>query len=138
MASVEDQLARLEKRLLAVPEAVKKALQKSLDKAAADVAAAAKRLAPDEDGTLAGTIRVEQGPHELSRAIVAGGDATTKDVEDGKSPSYDYAKAQELGTRHQRPRRFLRPAERILRRRNRARIVRDARKAIRGLPGPQT
>lgn len=137
MASVEDQLARLEKRLLAVPEAVKKALQKSLDKAAADVAAAAKRLAPDEDGTLAGTIRVEQGPHELSRAIVAGGDATTKDVEDGKSPSYDYAKAQELGTRHQRPRRFLRPAERILRRRNRARLVRDGRKAIRDLPGPQ-
>lgn len=137
MARTEDQLNRLEKRLLAVPEAVKQALMKSLDKAAADVAAAAKRLAPDEDGTLASTIRVEPGPHELSRAIVAGGDATTKDVEDGKSPSYDYTKAQELGTRHQRPRRFLRPAERILRRRNRARIVREARKAIRDLPGPK-
>lgn len=133
MASSNDQLARLEKRLLGLPSALKTGLKPTLDKAAAEVAASAKYLAPDEDGTLASTIRVEPGRHELSRAIVAGGAATTKRVEDGKDGSYDYAFAQELGTRHQSPNKFLRPAWRIRALRIRRAITRKAGQIIRGM-----
>lgn len=135
MASANEQLKRLEKRLLGLPEALKQGLQPTLDKAAAEVAASAKYLAPDEDGTLASTIRVEPGPHELSRAIVAGGAATTKPVENGKDASYDYAFAQELGTRHQRPNKFLRPALRIRLKRIRSALMRKGGQIIRGTFG---
>ncbi|WP_020187104.1 HK97-gp10 family putative phage morphogenesis protein [Methylopila sp. 73B] len=135
MASIDQQLAKLEKRLNSIPKELKTGLQPTLDKAAAEVAASAKTLAPGDDGTLASTIRVEPGRHELSRAIVAGGAATTKPVEDGQDGSYDYAFAQELGTQHQQPNKFLLPAMRIRFQRNRRRITREAGKIIRALWG---
>ncbi len=107
-------IGRLMKRLNAIPAEVRKAVHPALDKNANELANLMKRLAPEDDGDLIESIGVEQGRHELSRAVVAGGEKTTRPVREGADATYDYAFAQELGTRHMPANPYFYPAKRLL------------------------
>jgi HK97 gp10 family phage protein len=50
-------------------------------------------------GNLQASVRVEQGRREFSVVIKAGGPLTTKPVRSGQTATYDYALANEFGTR---------------------------------------
>lgn len=73
-------ISRLQRRLNAIPAAVRQAVQPSLDKNSNELANLMKRLAPDDPETkgddLRSSIHVEQGKHELSRAVVADAEHT--------------------------------------------------------------
>ncbi|SFZ82422.1 phage protein, HK97 gp10 family [Devosia enhydra] len=128
-------LARLNRRMAAIPKAVRDALQPALDKGADEMVRKMKSMAPKEDGDLVGSIRKEPGRHELGRRIVAGGAATTKPVAEGHSAKYDYAVGQEFGTAEMEAQPFFHPAKREVAPRARNRLKREARKAIRSIWG---
>lgn len=127
----DESLRRFQRRLQAIPKGVRAAVQPALQKSAEEVAAAARVLAPEDDGDLRRSIRVEAGPHELARTVAAGGDLTTRPVRDGADASYDYALGQEFGTRKMPANPFFFPAFRSLRKRAAGRIKRAMSKAIR-------
>lgn len=107
-------IERLKKRLAAIPKDVRDGVQPVLTKNANELANLMKRLAPEKDGDLIASIDVEQGRHELARAVVAGGERTTRPVRKGADVSYDYAFAQELGTKDMPANPFFYPARRML------------------------
>ncbi len=127
-------LARLNARLAAVPESVRKALHPALDKSANEIANAARRNVSDDPATgapdLKSSIRVEQGRIELARIVRAGGEATTKD-------GYDYALANEYGTSKMQAQPFMYPAKQALAKRIENRLKREVRKAVRAFWGVQ-
>jgi HK97 gp10 family phage protein len=127
----DDDLNRIMTRLGAVPQAVRKAMQQPLDQSADEMVSMMKGLAPREEGDLQASIKQEPGPHELSRRVVAGGDQTTRPVRDGADATYDYALAQELGTKEMQANPFFYPVVRSLRKRVRQRLKRAGSKAIR-------
>lgn len=128
MAKVQN-LGRLLKKLEKMPKQAKADIKAALDKGGAEIVASAKALVPKDDGILAGTIQQEPGRHELEITVVAGGEATTRPVRDGADASYDYAFAQETGTREMPANPFLRPAFRLVRKRVVGRVNRAVRKA---------
>lgn len=125
-------LSRLQKRLLAIPEAIRRDVDPALDKNAEKLAGLMRRLAPDDTATgapdLKSSIRVEMGHVELRRAVVAGGEATTVD---GKNGPYDYAFGQELGTNEMQANPYFYPAKRLLAQSIKRSLAAAARKAVR-------
>lgn len=108
---------------------VEAGLQSLRDEAAA-LAANIRRNAPRKTGKLAASVRVEE---HLERGVVlirAGGPTTTVPVRKGLSQSYDYALAQELGTKHQHAIPFFYPTWRRGRSQAIPRIKKEIRKAI--------
>lgn len=65
------------------------------------LANAIKYQAPRKTGALAESVKVRRRRNELDLEVVAGGDATTKEIRDGSGVSYDYAMATEFGTSKQ-------------------------------------
>ncbi len=130
MASREQQIARLRRRLEAVPKSVKIAVEAAVDSAADDLVATARRLAPHDDGDLQDSIRKEVGDHDLARTVKAGGPTTTRPVREGASATYDYAFAQEFGTQKMPANPFFFSAYRLLRKQIVSRIKRAGSKAI--------
>lgn len=107
-------ISRLQRRFAAIPKAIRDEIQPSLTRNSNNLAKLMKQLAPEEEGDLRESIRVEQGSHELSRAVVAGGEKTTREVRSGSGVTYDYAMAQELGTKEMPANPFFYPAKRLL------------------------
>ncbi|MDY8111161.1 HK97-gp10 family putative phage morphogenesis protein [Fulvimarina sp. 2208YS6-2-32] len=118
MARTSDQLKRLQKRMAAIPLAVREAIIPALDRSADQLVAAAKHLAPEDDGDLRDSIRKEPGEHELQRKIVAGDEATF------------YATFVEHGTAETPAQPFLFPSYRLNRKQIEARIKRAVNKAV--------
>ena len=123
-------LARLQRRLKAIPQQVRDEMNVVLDKQAHELAATMKQLAPQEDGDLRESIQVEASPTYLARAVVAGGAKTTRPVREGADASYDYAFAQELGTTKMPANPFFYPAVRLLNKRIKRRIKAAAARAV--------
>ncbi|MBS9477655.1 HK97 gp10 family phage protein [Ancylobacter sp. VKM B-3255] len=123
-------LARLRRRLMAIPKAVKAELQPTLEKSADEVVATAQRLAPVDDGTLRDSIRREPGEHDLEVRVEAGGEATTREVRRGIGVGYDYALAVEYGTIDTPAQPFFWPAYRLSRNRIKSRAKRAISKAV--------
>ncbi|MFI0843970.1 HK97-gp10 family putative phage morphogenesis protein [Mesorhizobium sp. IMUNJ 23232] len=123
-------LAQFNRKLRALPVAARAEMEKAVTEGAARVAALASALAPKDTGTLASTVRVEAGAHSLQRLVVAGGEATEKEVRQGSGAEFDYAKAQEWGTREMEKNPSLYPAFRSLKKSIRARMSRAVRRAI--------
>lgn len=123
-------LARLKRRLMAIPEQVRADMNAALDVQAKELADTMKRLAPQEDGDLQDSIQVEASPTYLARAVVAGGEKTTRPVRDGADASYDYAFAQELGTTEMQANPFFYPSVRLLNKRIKRRLKAAARRAV--------
>ncbi|OAM77699.1 HK97-gp10 family putative phage morphogenesis protein [Devosia elaeis] len=128
MARKVQGLDRLQKKLRRMPEQAKTDIRKALNQSADEMVDMAKSLAPREDGTLQNSIQKEDGRHELSINVVAGGPETTTSV-DGGAYEYDYALAQEFGTSKMKPTPFFFPAYRAIRKRIRGRVSRATTKA---------
>jgi HK97 gp10 family phage protein len=124
-------LARLNRRLAAIPKSVRQAVQPALAKGAQEIMAAQEALAPVDDGTLRRSIRTEPGRHELAITITAGGPTTTRPVREGSTASYDYALANEHGTADMAAQPFFFPGYRLARKKAQARIKRAMGKAVR-------
>ncbi|MBS9475538.1 HK97 gp10 family phage protein [Ancylobacter sp. VKM B-3255] len=123
-------LARLQRRLMAIPEAVKRELRPTLEKSADEVVTMARRLAPVDDGTLRASIRREPGDHDLEVRVEAGGEATTREVRRGSGVDYDYALAVEYGTIDTPAQPFFWPAYRLSSKRIKSRAKRAISKAV--------
>ncbi|MFI0846433.1 HK97-gp10 family putative phage morphogenesis protein [Mesorhizobium sp. IMUNJ 23232] len=123
-------LQALNRKLRAMPVAARQELEKAVNEGAARVATLASALAPKDTGLLASTVRVEAGAHSLQKLVVVGGEATEKEVRKGSGAEFDYAKAQEWGTKEMEKNPSLYPAFRTLKKSIRARMNRAVRKAI--------
>lgn len=106
-----------------IPAQVQAEVAKAVDKSADEMAAAARTLAPEATGELAGTIRVEAGPDNLSRSVVAGD-------EDAGHGTF-----VEFGTPTADAEPFFWPAFRLLRKRRDGQINRAVRKALKDFAG---
>lgn len=98
-------------------------------KAAEAMADNMRRAVPMESGKLRESIRIEPMPPRIVY-IKAGGPLTTKPVRKGFKGTYDYALAQEFGTRKERARPFFWPMWRLNKRSARTNINRAMKKAI--------
>lgn len=124
--------AKLKARMKRIPDRVKRAAGKELERSANLLVAQMKFSVPVEDGTLRSTIRQFQIPTRgvIARKVVAGGDATTVPVRQGADASYDYAMAQEFGTEKMAANPFFFPVWRRNRTRIRARVTRAIKKSL--------
>jgi HK97 gp10 family phage protein len=98
-------------------------------KAAEQIANNMRAAASVKSGKLRDSIRIELRP-PFGVRILAGGPSTTKPVRKGQTATYDYALAQEFGTREERARPFFYPMWRLNKRAARSRINRAMKKAI--------
>jgi HK97 gp10 family phage protein len=115
------QLARLEKRLAAIPKAVKEAVQPALEKSGNELVGTMQALAESSrlTGKLIDSIHSEPGDHELQRKVVAGDKGAF------------YARWVEFGTSRTPAQPFFFVAYRLLRKRMATRIKRAIGKAVR-------
>lgn len=123
-------LSSFQRRMQAIPLKARQAVQPALEKGAAQIVKTQKQLAPNDDHTLERSIRQQEGIHELSRIITAGGLATTKVVRNGSTATYDYALAQEHGTAKMAANPFFWPGYRLERKMVAAAIKRAIGKAV--------
>lgn len=120
--SVEKYKAGLAK----IPAAVKTQSYAALDKQAERMLAAMRKFAGHETGKLQQSIRAEKDPSLLRITLRAGGSLTTVK---GRRP-YDYALAQEFGTKEMSANPYFWPGYRLFRKPARAAVKRAMRKAI--------
>lgn len=122
--------ARFEKRLRAIPSAVRAEVARALKASADDINAVQRRFAPVDDGDLVGSIRNHVEANGLRAVIEAGGPATTRPVREGADASYDYALGQEFGTREMPAQPFFYPGWRLGKKRAKSRITRAMNRGI--------
>ncbi|UHD44914.1 HK97 gp10 family phage protein [Aureimonas altamirensis] len=117
-----------------IPLEARNELRDALTRAAEVVNETQRSYVPVEDGTLRQSIRhdpVNESEGKIAVAIRAGGRTTTRPVRDGASVTYDYAMAQEFGTKEMRANPFFFPGYRVNRKRVRSRVTRAVKKAAR-------
>lgn len=128
------------RRLAAIPQKTRENLSKAIAQGADEITAVQKAGVPVDDGTLRNSITWQwggdgiykqlAGDAKLSAVIMAGGISTTIPVRKGVSASYDYALAQEFGTKKMAANPFFFPAYRLQKRRVKSRITRAMNKSI--------
>lgn len=131
--SLSKDAARIARILRSIPAKIKPKVQAAVDQGATEMMMRMRYLAPKEDGDLQASIRVEDGPRELSATVTAGGERTTRPVrnsEKGNAPEFDYALAQEYGTEEMPAQPFFWPSVNTTKKRVRRRIDRAIGKAI--------
>ena len=119
MARTSDQLARLKRRMNAIPKHVRRAVEPALDKSADELVGRMQSLAPVDDGTLRNSITKDAGEHALQRTVTAGDDEAF------------YARMVEFGTIDTPSQAFFYPSYRLLKKRITNRIKRAVGKAVR-------
>ncbi len=137
---------RLARKFAALPKAYQQTIDKTLEKAAAEMARAARALVPEKTGTLKDSIEHSTGPASdgVGRAafVMAGvessrdafGRFTNPDPEGGDRAFY--ARFVEFGTKDGSPARpFFWPAFRLMRRLIKKRIKAASRRATRKIAG---
>lgn len=136
MADVKD----FERRMAAIPSAVKKAAFQALEKYANQMFSSMKAAVPVDEGTLRDSIRMEKDPEKVRITIRAGGPTTQRAVrkgarnkKTGKAVTYDYARAQEFGTHEMPANPFFWPSYRLFRKPMRAAAKRAMTKAIKSI-----
>ena len=125
--------ARIARILRSIPAKIKPKIQAAVEQGATEMMMRMRYLAPTDDGDLQASIRVEDGPRELSATVTAGGERTTRPVrmaEKGNAPEYDYALGQEYGTEDMPAQPFFWPSVNTTKKRVRRRIDRAIGKAI--------
>ncbi|WP_181172047.1 HK97-gp10 family putative phage morphogenesis protein [Mesorhizobium sp. B2-4-8] len=126
-------LADFQRRLAAIPKAVRAGVQPALDASADELVTVQRALAPRDHGTLQASIKWAT-TGELSRQVTAGGETTTRPARDGQG-EYDYALGQEFGTRQTPAQPFFYSGYRLVRKRIRSRIKRAISKSVRASYG---
>lgn len=130
MPRTAEQVARVKRRIEAIPVDARALIKKALDKSADELVSLQQRSVPKDEGDLARSIRKESGDHDLAARVVAGGPLTTRPVRQGKSATYDYALAIEHGTSTRPAQPFFYPSYRLLKRRIKSRLARAVRAAV--------
>lgn len=115
---------------------------------AQDMASAARALVPHKTGHLRDTIKVEPDHAHLGAKVVAGDASTMVEVRKGSGVFWQLARLVEFGTKRHRaggifkgawisakPHPFFWPAYRLMRKRVKARIVRNVNKAFKDVAG---
>jgi HK97 gp10 family phage protein len=125
------QFARIERRLKAIPVAVRAAVMPAMEKSADEIVAAAKALCPVGDGTLRDSIGWTWGDAPEGAIVLAStkGGALRITIYAGNDEAF-YARWVEFGTSHSLPHGFFLPAYRLLKRRSARRIKRAVSKAV--------
>lgn len=131
--SLTEQSKLLEKRLLAIPEAVVKAVRPALVKGAEETAAAMRALVPVDEGDLKASITVTE-PGETTPAYAEGGGKRTagsnQALVTAGNEGVRHGHLQEFGTVKQEAQPFMRPAARLTKPRAQRRINRAVGQAI--------
>lgn len=118
----------LRKVLAKLPKTARAELQQAMNESGEKIVARQKSLVPVKSGTLRDTIHYEPfNKGGIGVVIRAGGERTTKEVRSGSGVGYDYAMAQELGTRDMLAHPFFYPGYRLVR----PSVKRRASKAVR-------
>jgi HK97 gp10 family phage protein len=98
--------------------------------AAKDMADTMRRVAPVSSGNLVQSIKVVVDVSDSKVLIKAGGKLTTKEVRKGSGVPYDYAFAQEFGTKDMPASPFFWPVYRLKKKNARARMTRALKRAV--------
>lgn len=136
MARTSEQLARLNRRLNAIPKAVKNAVKPSLEKSGHDLVGAMRALAETsrDTGDLIDTIQVRPGGQSTPPYSQPGGSKVVPEnavaVTAGNS-KVRYPHLVEYGTTKMKAEPFFWPAYRLLKKRLQGRIKRGIGKAVR-------
>ncbi|MEO9335960.1 HK97-gp10 family putative phage morphogenesis protein [Mesorhizobium sp. SB112] len=132
--AVSPQVARLQRRLEAIPKSVREAVEPSLVQSGEELADMMRRLAPEEDGDLKDSIAVT-APGQTSPAYSQpGGSRVAGELEvlvTAGNSDVRYPHLQEYGTAHHEAQPFFWPAFRLLRKRLQNRTKRAVSKAVR-------
>jgi hypothetical protein len=136
MASKISGLAALNRKLRLLPIEAREEIRKVVDASADEMVSLAKGLVAGDvnTGDLQMSIKRAPGRHDLAVVVMAGGELTTRHVENGKAGyayEYDYAFANEHGTVDMPEQPFFWVSYRAVKRRARARATRAIRKAAR-------
>lgn len=116
-----------------IPKAIADEMRGAVKEQGEALASAMRQAVPlgvDGRHELQESIRVEDGKHPLQVRVKAGGELTTKEVRKGSGVRYDYANANEFGTREMNAQPFFWPTYRLMKRRVRSAINRKMRKGI--------
>ncbi|WP_271572528.1 HK97 gp10 family phage protein [Bradyrhizobium sp. CCBAU 11386] len=95
MAEPDDEL---QSWFFGLPFKLKRELAGKLKEQADELAGAIKAEAPVASGKLRDSVKVRRRRNELELEVVAGGQATSKEIRKGAGVDYDYALAIEFGT----------------------------------------
>lgn len=95
--------------------AAKLEMRKAIRKSAEEHVSVARALSPNKTGALDASITIEPGEHDLALQVVVGA---------------DYGMHLEFGTQKMPAQPYFRPAYRLTRKKNQARIKRALRKAM--------
>lgn len=125
---------RLRRRMKSIPIEVRKALKKQNAVNAAELVETMKGFVNIQSGELVTSIKHQDvsDSTRISQRVEAGGMQTTKPVRNGADATYDYALANEFGTKNAPAQPFFWPAWRLKRKRFKGRMSRAAKKAIQG------
>lgn len=121
--------AAFKKRLAKIPRMVRKAMREAIEKDAEEWVKLSQSIAPvdPQDGVFLKPSIRREATETGGQVVRAGGKTTTKQTENGP---YDYAVAQEYGTRHMPASPFFWPAYRSLKKRFTSRRRRALNKAV--------
>ncbi|PTX04610.1 HK97-gp10 family putative phage morphogenesis protein [Pararhodobacter aggregans] len=135
---MSQQLDRLNRRMAAIPVAVRRAVIPALEKGAEEVAAAQRALAPDDPATGAPDLRTSITVTPPGQATPAysqpGGSLMASELEalvTAGNTNVRYAHLQEYGTKRHAAQPFFWPGFRLARKRAANRIKRAIGKAVR-------
>lgn len=132
---MDNGLSKLQRRLAAIPQAVRDAVKPALVKSADEIAAGARQFAPIDEGDLRDSIVVTPPGGTTPPYSQPGGSHKVPDnavaITVGNT-AVRYAHLVEYGTRQAGAQPFFWPAYRLFRRRAANRIKRAIGKAVRG------
>jgi HK97 gp10 family phage protein len=121
--------SRLSRRLAKIPIEVRAAAATEALLAALALSEAIRQRAPQDEGALRASVRVERGKRGDRFHVKAGGPKTTRPVRRGQSATYDYANATEFGTKKKPAQPFFYPTWRAAKKQIRAGLDHEIRKA---------
>ncbi|MBP1856858.1 HK97-gp10 family putative phage morphogenesis protein [Rhizobium herbae] len=133
-------LSSFQKRMRAIPIAVREAVEPALVKSGDELAAVMKQLAPEAQGDLKGSITVTAPGQRTPAYSQPGGSRTAQENEvlvTAGNSKVRYAHLQEYGTAHAHAQPFFWPAVRLTKKRITNRIKRAISKAVRNSKGGQ-
>lgn len=132
--AVSPQIARLQRRLEAIPQEVRKAVQPSLVKSGEELAGLMRQLAPEDEGDLKESIAVTAPGEQTPAYSQPGGSRVAGELEvlvTVGNTDVRYPHLQEYGTAHHEAQPFFWPSFRLLRKRLSNRTKRAVAKAVR-------
>ncbi|MDF1600165.1 HK97 gp10 family phage protein [Mesorhizobium sp. YIM 152430] len=132
--AVSPQIARLQRRLEAIPKSVREAVQPSLVQSGEELAGLMRQLAPEDEGDLKESIAVTAPGDQTPAYSQPGGSRVAGELEVLVTVGDEqtrYPHLQEYGTSHHEAQPFFWPAFRLLRKRLQNRTKRAVAKAVR-------